>query len=140
MSAAAPAEDQPLLVGCPVCGLAQTVAALPAGTRAHCARCDAVLRRRGRTDPAAAAFCFALSALLLFVPANLYPVLEVSTFGRTHSYTVLSGAKALWAGAMWPLAIPVALASVVLPAALILVLLALATARLLAAGAGSRAS
>jgi paraquat-inducible protein A len=137
VSAAAPAGDQPLLVGCPICGLAQTVAALPEGTRAHCARCDAVLRRRGRTEAAHAAFCFALSALFLFVPANLYPVLEVSTFGRTHSYTVLSGAKALWAGAMWPLAIPVALASVVLPAALILVLLALATARLLAAGSGS---
>ena len=136
VSAAAPAEDQPGLVGCPICGLAQTVAALSAGTRAHCARCDAVLRRRGWTEPTHAAFCFALSALLLFIPANLYPVLDVSTFGRSHSYTVLSGAKALWAGTMWPLAIPVVLASVVLPAALILVLLALAATRVLQAGVG----
>jgi paraquat-inducible protein A len=136
VTAAAPAEDRPGLVGCPICGLAQTVAALPAGTRAHCARCDAVLRRRGWTEPTHAAFCFALSALLLFIPANLYPVLDVSTFGRSHSYTVLSGAKALWAGTMWPLAIPVVLASVVLPAALILVLLALAATRVLQAGVG----
>jgi paraquat-inducible protein A len=136
VSAAVPAGDRALLVGCPICGLAQAIATLPEGTRAHCARCDAVLLRRGRTDPGAAGFCFALSALLLFIPATLYPVLEVSTFGRSHSYTVPSGAKALWDGTMWPLAIPVALASVALPAALILVLLALATVRLLRAGDG----
>lgn len=111
---------------------------LPAGTRAHCARCDAVLLRQGRTDPAQAAFCFALGALLLFPFAILYPIIEVTNFGRTQTYSVLSGAVALWQGAMWPLAIPVALASVALPACLILVLLALSGARLSAPGASER--
>ena len=124
------------LVDCPTCGLAQTVAALRAGTQAHCACCDMVLARRARTDPGVAAFCFALGALLLFVPAMRYPVLDVTTFGRTHSYTVLSGAGALWAGTMWPLAIPVALASAVLPAVLILALLALAATDVFRPGGG----
>ena len=56
-------------------------------------------------------------------------MLEITTFGRVHSYTVPSGAEAVWQSGMWPLAVPVALASVVLPAGLILVLLALSGAR-----------
>ena len=96
---------------------------------ACCARCDAVLLQGGRSDPSQTAFCFALAALLLFVPAYRWPILEVTTFGRVRSYTVLSGTEALWQGGMWPLAIPVALASVVLPAGLVLVLLALSGAR-----------
>src|SRR5918996_2438335 len=127
--------DGDWLVGCPVCGLVQTVGALPAGTTASCARCDAVLARGGGAGQAA--FCFALGALLLLVPAYRWPVLEIITFGRVHSYTVLSGAEALWQGAMWPLAMPVALASVVLPAGLILVLLVLSAARPLGIGPGS---
>lgn len=73
-------------------------------------------------------FSFSLTALLLFIPACLYPSLEVTSFGNTSSYTVLSGARALWEGNMWPLAIPVGLASVVLPFCLMIALLSLATA------------
>jgi paraquat-inducible protein A len=129
------AGAQPLrLAACPVCGLVQTLGPLAAGTRADCARCDSLLLRRGRSDPAQATLCFALAALILFVPANLWPVLQITIFGRVHSFTVLSGAAALWQGDMWPLAIPVALASVVLPAALIVLLLALSAARRLGVG------
>ncbi len=125
MSTAPPSR----LVGCPICGLSQVIGPLPVGSSAHCARCDRTLLRHGAGEPGQAAFCFALGALLLFIPAYCWPILEVTTFGRTHSYTVLSGADALWHGTMWPLAIPVALASVALPAALILVLLSLSGAR-----------
>ena len=124
------------LIGCPVCGLAQTVGALPPATAACCVRCGVVLRRGG-TGSNRAALCFALGALLLFAPANLWPIIEVTTFGRTYSYTVLSGAAALWQSTMWPRAIPVVLASVALPAGLILVLLALSGARWLGVGTES---
>jgi paraquat-inducible protein A len=123
------------LVGCPICGLVQTLGPLASGTSAHCARCDSVLLRRGRSDPGQAALCLTLAALLLFLPSNFWPVLEVTIFGDVHGYTVMSGAAALWHGSMWPLAIPVALASVVLPAGLILLLLALSAAPRLGIGA-----
>jgi paraquat-inducible protein A len=129
----AASEESVRLIGCRVCGLAQTVGVLPAATTAHCARCDAVVLR-GASGSSQVAFCFALGALILFVPANLWPILEVTTFGRTESYTVLSGVLALWQGTMWPLAVPVALASVALPAGLIVVLLALSGARGLGIG------
>jgi paraquat-inducible protein A len=122
------------LVGCPICGLTQAIGPVPLGSSAHCVRCDSTLLRQQAGEPGLTAFCCALGALLLFIPAYSWPILEVTTFGRTHSYTVLSGAEALWHGTMWPLAIPVALASVALPAALILVLLALSGARHLGLG------
>jgi paraquat-inducible protein A len=127
-TAQGPGHEPVRLVSCPTCGLAQTVGHLAAGTRAFCSRCDQPLAQRAGDAQGQVALCFSLGALLLFVPANLWPILEVTTLGRTHTYTVASGVEALWHGSMWPLAIPVALASVLLPAALILLLLALSGA------------
>jgi paraquat-inducible protein A len=97
----------------------------PGEGAAYCARCDTLVARRASDDSSQRGLCFALTTLLLFVPAYAYPILEVTTFGDTRSYTVSSGARALWQGAMWPLAVPVALMSAVLPFCLILMLLAL---------------
>jgi paraquat-inducible protein A len=124
-----PAAAAPGPVHCPTCGLVQAVGAIPVGARAHCARCDALLARHDAGDANQRVLCFALTGLLLFLPACRYPILEVTALGDTRAYTVLSGARALWQGAMWPLAIPVALLSVVLPFCLIAALLALALAR-----------
>ena len=117
------------LLDCPTCGLVQSVGVVPARARAQCARCSAVIAHGDAGAGDQRALCFALTALLLFPPAYAYPILEVTTFGDTRTYTVVSGARALWQGAMWPLAVPVALASVVLPFCLILTLLALVLAR-----------
>ncbi|MGH6897140.1 MAG: paraquat-inducible protein A, partial [Geminicoccaceae bacterium] len=111
------------------CGLAQSLGPLPARARAHCARCNTVIAHGAAGAGPQRALCCALTALLLFLPAYRYPILEVTTFGDMRSYTVVSGARALWQSAMWPLAVPVALASVVLPFCLIVALLALALAR-----------
>lgn len=116
------------LVSCPMCGLRQTVGPVPAHHRAHCARCDTVLHRPAGVGRSQHAFCFALGALVLLAPAYHWPVLEITTLGQSHHYTVLSGVVAVWQGAMWPLAVPIALASVVFPASLILLILFLAGA------------
>jgi len=125
-------SDQPgaaRLLDCPTCGLVQAVGVLPARAHAQCARCGAVIAHGDDGAGNQRALCFALTALLLFPPAYAYPILEVTTLGDTRAYTVVSGARALWQSAMWPLAVPVALASVVLPFCLILALLALVLAR-----------
>jgi paraquat-inducible protein A len=119
----------PRLLDCPTCGLVQSVGGLAAGARAQCVRCGAAIAHGDDGAGNQRALCFTMTALLLFPPAYAYPILEVSAFGDTRSYTVLSGARALWQSAMWPLAVPVALASVVLPLCLILTLLALVLAR-----------
>lgn len=132
-----PAAARPRLLACPTCGLAQSLAPLPPGASALCGRCDTLLARYDPGDGHQRAWCFALTALLLFVPAYRYPILEVTTLGHTRSYTALSGAQALWQGEMWPLALPVALVGVLLPACLVLVMLALAAARAAGIRAGA---
>lgn len=123
------AGADPRALDCPTCGLVQAAALLPAGARAYCARCNSLIAHHDTSDGNQRAFCFALTALLLFAPAYRYPILEVTTFGDTRTYTVFSGARALWQSAMWPLAVPVALMSAVLPFCLIAMLLALTLAR-----------
>jgi paraquat-inducible protein A len=56
-----------------------------------------------------------LTAFILYIPANLFPVMTVISFGRGHPDTILSGVKAFIEADMWPLALLVFFASVTVP-------------------------
>jgi paraquat-inducible protein A len=79
-----------------------------------CPRCGATLHHR---KPAAFQRTVALLAagFLLYIPANLLPVLTVERFGRAERSTILSGVSELIHNNLWPLAIIVFTASIVLP-------------------------
>jgi paraquat-inducible protein A len=106
-------------VPCHVCGLTQTVPALQEGDAAHCSRCDAVVVDASgsarRHLGARRAGALALAALVLLVPANLLPILELEYLGRTKASTVWGGCVALWDDGMWVVATVVFLASIVVP-------------------------
>jgi paraquat-inducible protein A len=52
---------------------------------------------------------------VLYIPANVYPVLSVVQFGSGAPSTILGGVLELWQAGMWPLALLVFFASVVVP-------------------------
>jgi paraquat-inducible protein A len=56
-----------------------------------------------------------IAAYLLYIPANLLPVLSLVQFGRTDSKTILEGARELLDTGMWPLALIVLMASIAVP-------------------------
>jgi paraquat-inducible protein A len=56
-----------------------------------------------------------LTAGILYIPANLLPVMTVTSFGQGHPDTILSGVKALIAAGMWPVALLVFFASITVP-------------------------
>ena len=56
-----------------------------------------------------------IAAALLYIPANLLPVMTVISFGQGHPDTILSGVKALIAAGMWPVALLVFFASIMVP-------------------------
>lgn len=60
--------------------------------------------------------------MMLYVPANLLPIMQVTSFGRTRSDTILSGAEYLLQLGMWPLALIVFVASVLVPVTKIVIL------------------
>ena len=56
-----------------------------------------------------------LASLILYIPANTYPVLTVIRFGAGQPSTILGGVRELMAAREWPLALLVFFASVAVP-------------------------
>jgi paraquat-inducible protein A len=56
-----------------------------------------------------------ITAAMLYVPANIFPVMKVISLGKAQEDTILSGAIYLLVHGMWPLALIVFFASVVVP-------------------------
>ena len=96
--------------GCEVCGLVSLRRAEPA----DCPRCDAVLHRR-KPDSVARTWALVIAAAVLYIPANLYPVLTVMQLGSGAPSTILGGVEELIASRMYPLAALVFFASIAVP-------------------------
>ena len=93
--------------GCATCALVQQPAS-------HCARCRARLHRR-RPESLTRAAALVLTGFVLYLPANLFPVITVISFGRGTSATIMGGVLELLNGSDWPLAVIVFTASVAVP-------------------------
>ena len=96
-------------IGCDTCGLVSRAAP---GIR--CSRCGFRLRDR---IPASVqrTWAFAIAATVLYIPANIYPVLTVVQLGAGQPSTILGGVRELLELGMWPLAALVFFASVAVP-------------------------
>jgi paraquat-inducible protein A len=106
------------LIGCDSCG--QVARSRPGE---HCPRCDTPLRER-RPQAIARTWALLITAAILYVPANLYPVMTVIRLGRGAPSTIIGGVRELIEYRMWPLALLVFVASILVP---MLKLLGLAT-------------
>jgi paraquat-inducible protein A len=100
------------LAGCEACGLVSRLLAAADGR--HCPRCGEHLHFR---RPASIERCWALvvAALILYLPANLLPVLSTYTPFGAHTGTIMQGVIELWSPSSWPLAIIVFVASITIP-------------------------
>ena len=79
-----------------------------------CPRCHTRLHRR-KPNSLARTWALLIAAIICYVPANLYPVMEVTTLGRPQADTIVSGVIYLALHGTWPLAVIVFIASVVVP-------------------------
>lgn len=100
------------LVGCDTCDLLVPAFTAQAGMR--CPRCGGGLHSRKR-DSVVRTWALVASAALLLIPANLYPVMTVTRFGRGEPNTIFSGVVQLIEEGMWGLALLVFFASIVVP-------------------------
>ncbi|MEL6750781.1 MAG: paraquat-inducible protein A [Pseudomonadota bacterium] len=98
------------LVACRSCSLA-----LPAG-RDHCPRCGSSLQSRdfGSVQRAVA---WLVAGLIVYVPANTYPMLRTTQMFRTTDSTIVGGVVDLVALGAFGIAAIVFIASVVIPVA-----------------------
>jgi paraquat-inducible protein A len=97
-------------IACDVCDLIAT------GTRegSRCPRCEATLHIR-KPDAFRRTTALVITGFLLYVPANVIPVLTTVRLGRADENTIMSGVIELVHNDLWPLAIIVFSASIILP-------------------------
>lgn len=96
-------------IACAFCGLVQCA---PEGL--GCARCGHRLEAR-KPRSLARATALLLAALLLCVPANLLPVMDLERFGRSDARTILSGVVELTQHHLWGLSLVIFVASILIP-------------------------
>ncbi len=113
-SASLPSRRDHRFIGCHACGQVNRVGQLEPGSHAHCQRCGSALHFR-KTNSLARTGALVLAAAFLYIPANIFPVMTVISFGKGEPDTILSGVKHLIHGGLWPLAALVFFASVAVP-------------------------
>ncbi len=99
---------------CLECDLVAAAEPPDRGEPGRCPRCGARLAPR-RPGSLAATTALTIAGYILYLPANLFPVLTITRFGRTASYTILGGVRDLVAAGLWPLALLVLVASIIVP-------------------------
>jgi paraquat-inducible protein A len=99
---------------CSTCGLLQRVEPLAPGTRAVCPRCDSTVGE-GPHGSLRLTAALAIAALILYVPANVYPIMRMYFHGAYSESTVWDGVVSLADSNQWFVALIVFMASIVIP-------------------------
>ncbi|WP_416306350.1 paraquat-inducible protein A [Neptunicella sp. SCSIO 80796] len=107
---------------CPQCSTVQDYQQPQEGESLQCCCCEHVLVKtiRGNNLPA---LILTLSALILYVPANIYPIMTMTYLGRSNDTTIMGGIIDLYTSGMYGLAALVFTVSIVIPIVKILLML-----------------
>jgi paraquat-inducible protein A len=99
---------------CQACGLLSRLA--PTGQVSHCPRCDHPLHFR-KHNSIARTWAYLIAAAILYIPANIMPMMITSSLFGTQTDTIMSGVVFLYSSGSWILALVVFIASIVVPLA-----------------------
>ena len=100
------------LLSCHACGLVSKAA--QTGGTARCPRCSSRLHFR-KPDSVARSWALLIAAYIMYVPANLLPMMETGSLFGTEDDTIMSGVVYLWTSGSWELAVVVFIASIMVP-------------------------
>lgn len=101
-------------IACQTCGLVQTLKELKPGTTAECCRCRSTIRA-SKINSLQRTAAFSLAAAILYVPANIYPILRMHYYGAYSESTIWDGCINLFKDDQWLVAGIVFLASIIIP-------------------------
>ncbi|RJQ68987.1 MAG: paraquat-inducible membrane protein A [Desulfobacteraceae bacterium] len=109
------------LVSCRECRLLSRLPATTARAQPICPRCGATLHPR-KPNSIARTWSLVLAAMIMYVPANVLPVMHTTYFGKIKSDTILSGVHYFMISGSWHIALIIFIASVIVPAFKLVVL------------------
>src|SRR4051812_377845 len=81
------------MVSCRACGL--LCRSLPPAAAMRCPRCQGALHVR-KPHSIAQTWFFLLAATILYVPANILPILETHALSETQGNTIMHGVTLFW--------------------------------------------
>jgi paraquat-inducible protein A len=110
MPPAAPLAYRPGAASCEECSLV----CVPAEHDGRCPRCGAHVHER-KPDSLNRTMALVIAGIILYIPANIYPVLTVIQLGSGAPSTIMGGVEELVSSKMYPLALLVFFASVLVP-------------------------
>ncbi|MDP5143919.1 PqiA/YebS family transporter subunit [Rheinheimera baltica] len=90
-------------------------------TQTHCSRCHTKVRLRQRASMQNT-LALLIAATLLYIPANLLPIMRTVSFGETTDSTIVSGLILMWQDGAYPVAIIILIASVIVPVVKIVIM------------------
>lgn len=107
---------QQALQSCHSCGLLHPL------HQKQCTRCGSKLHQRAPFS-LQKTWAYLITGILLYIPANLYPIMHTTLLGSDEPSTILGGVVILWQHGSYPIALVVFIASIVVPLAKMLALL-----------------
>lgn len=86
-----------------------------------CRRCGSIIYHQNHSTQKA--WAYLITAIIAYIPANLYPMLITKQFGHVEGSTILGGVVLLWEHGSYPIAAIIFFASIVIPMMKFLVLI-----------------
>lgn len=98
------------LISCPICE------ALNVDREQNniCRRCGSKIHHH-RDTPTEKSWAFLITAIICYIPANLYPMMVIEQFGSESGSTILGGVLELWSHGDYPIALIILVASIFVP-------------------------
>ena len=113
-----------LAKGLAACHVCEKVSPVSAG---HCPRCGSRLHLR-KPDSLNRTIALVIAAAIMYIPANMLPILSIRELGVLTESTIVSGLIDFWQAGSYPIAIVIFTASILIPILKIFALLWLCAA------------
>jgi paraquat-inducible protein A len=110
--------DEDKLIRCPICSAVN----IDKGKKNTCRRCGSSIYHH-RNFSTEKSWAYLITAMIAYIPANLYPMLVTSAFGTKDESTILGGVVLLWELGSYPVAVIIFFASIMIPVMKFLVLI-----------------
>ena len=97
-------------IRCPICEAVN----INRSNKNICRRCNSKIyhHQKFQTEKS---WAYLITAIIFYIPANLYPMLIIKQFGTQSGSTIIGGVILLWEMGSYPVAIVILLASVFVP-------------------------
>lgn len=110
--------DEDKLIRCPVCEAVN----IEKGEENTCRRCGSAINK-DKSFSTEKSWAFLITAIIAYIPANLYPMLITKQFGTEEGNTLMGGVVMLWEHESYPIAMIIFVASILIPVLKFLVLI-----------------